>query len=226
MVNNVFLFLFISVLLVGSFASAQETLIEQIPSFQFNHDFDLKRTCSDRGFFCDINFVCNISLVSPNGEILINNELMTNNNSFRNITITQEQNNQLGFVTGFESCNNVTNAGLDTFTIAITGDGNPYRDFPHQFVVIIFGLILVFVGLINERFNMFKSIGSMILMVMGVLTLFPGYSFINYSTLMGKALGFGLIGLGFWFLIEDSFSRNKQQERFGQPQEDDTDITD
>ena len=49
---------------------------------------------------------------------------------------------------------------------------------------------------------------------MGVITIYPGYSFINHTTLLGKALGFILVGLGFYFLIEDSFSRNKQEDSF------------
>ena len=60
------------------------------------------------------------------------------------------------------------------------------------------------------------------MMIMGVITIYPGYSFINYTTLLGKGLGFILIGLGFYFLIEDSFSRNKQEDRFeSQPNSDD-----
>lgn len=218
-ISFIFLFLISPVI-------AQEQLVEQIPSFQFNKEFDLKRTCSDRGFFCDTSFQCNISLIYPDGGILLNNELMTNNNSFRNITITQTQNNQLGFIHAIESCNNVTDAGLNTFQVAITGDGQPYRPFPHQFVVIIFAFVLIFVGLIKDRYSMFKNVGSMLLMVMGVITLFPGFSFINYSTLMGQALGFGMIGLGFYFMIEGSFSRDKQEERFDSRPQFKDDITD
>ncbi len=53
-------------------------------------------------------------------------------------------------------------------------------------------------------------------MVSGVLTLFPGYGFINHSTLMGQLLGTIGIGLGFYFMIEDSFSKDEQDEWYTQ----------
>ncbi len=56
--------------------------------------------------------------------------------------------------------------------------------------------------------------GSMVIIVMGIITLFPGYSFINWTTLLGKALGFGLIGVGAYFLIDDAFSRDEQEVHF------------
>ena len=216
--NKLFLFLFISVLLVTT-VNAQEVLTEQIPAFQFNKEFDLKASCFDNGFFCDNSFVCNMTLVYPDGSLLIDNAIMTNQNSYRNITVSQSLNNQLGFATGIESCNNGTVAGSDSFIFAITGDGKPYRQFPHQFVIIIFSFLLVTVGLIKERFRLFKHAGSILMMIMGTLTLYPGYAFINYSTLMGKGIGFILIGLGFYFLIEDSFSRGKQGEGYDQESE-------
>ena len=55
-------------------------------------------------------------------------------------------------------------------------------------------------------------------MIMGTLTLFPGYNFINHTNLFGLSLGTILIAMGFYFLVEDSFSRKGQQEGFGQPQ--------
>lgn len=204
----IFLFLF---LLVGT---SQFVLSEENPSFQFNTEFDLKRPCFDNGFFCSADFVCNVTLLYPDGTLLVNNSIMTNQGSFRNITIPQIDNNQLGFVTGIESCSNTTLGGPDTFTIEITGDGNEFLQFPHQFTFIIFALLMIGIGMVNDRLRMFKHLGSMLMMVLGVLTLFPGYSFINYSNLLGLSLGTILIGLGFYFLIEDSFSRNKQEDRF------------
>ena len=84
--------------------------------------------------------------------------------------------------------------------------------------MIALGIILIMFGLLNERYTFLKMMGSFILMVMGVLTLFPGYNNISHTTLFGLVLGSTLIGIGFWFLIEDAFSRTKQQERFGQDQ--------
>ena len=213
MVSKLFLFLFISVLLVTT-VYAQETLPEQIQSFQFNQQFDLKRACFDSCFFCSDSFVCNVTLISPSGNLIVDNQLMTNQGSYMNITVLQTQNIELGFITGIESCNNVSNAGPDTFLIAITGDGDPWRPFPQQFVIIIFSLAMVCVGMVNDRLRMFKHLGSILMMIMGVVTLYPGYAFINHSTLMGLAIGSILIGLGFYFLIEDSFSRDEQEDHY------------
>lgn len=207
--KQILLTLFIGILLI-SLVSAID------PVFQVNKEFDLKRACSDNGFFCGNDFTCNITLISPDGTLITNNTIMTDQISFRNITVTQVQNDELGIIKAIEGCNNVTLAGLDTFDIFITADGKPFQQFPIQFVVIILSLILVGVGLIQGRLRMFKHIGSMLMLIMGVITLFPGYSFINWTTLMGKGMGFGLIGLGMFFLIEDAFSRDEQDEHFEQ----------
>lgn len=192
---------------------------EEDPTFQFNKKFDLKRMCSDGGFFCGSDFKCNITLIYPDGRLIINNQRMTDQVSFRNITVLQSQNNQLGFIKAIESCNNVSNAGSETFDVAITADGKKFQVFPIEFVVIIIGLVMVGVGLIVDRLRLFKHLGSIIVMIMGVVTLYPGYSFINYSTLTGKVIGFVFIGLGFYFMIEDSFSRDKQEETYDQQSE-------
>lgn len=187
------------------------------PTFQFNKEFDLIRACSDRGFFCDANFICNISIVYPNGKLMINNQLMTNSDSFRNITISQSLNNQLGFLEAIQSCNNVTNAGTETFEIEITADGKPSQVFPTQFVIIIFAFAFVSLGLFSERLRIFKTLGSILVVVMGVITIYPGYSFINYSNLLGKSLGFVIVGLGFYFLaIDGNFSRERQVDTYQQ----------
>lgn len=215
MTNKIFIFLLISFLLVTT-SSAQELISEQIPSFQFNTEFDLKRPCFNGGFFCDATFVCNITLVSPNGNLLADNVLMTNQGSYRNVTVSQVSNNQLGFVHAFESCNNVTLAGPDTFTIAITGDGEPFQKFPQQFFIIILAFLMISFGMMNDQLRLFKNVGAIILMIMGVITLFPGYSFINYSNLIGLTLGVSFIGMGFYFMINDAFSRDVQADSYDQ----------
>ncbi len=213
MINRIFLFLFIIVLLGGT-VTAVETLAEQIPSFQFNTEIDLKRACFNNGFFCDNTFVCNITIVKPDGALMVENQAMTNQSSYFNITIDQGDNNQLGNANAIMSCNNVTTGGPETFIIEITGDGKPFRVFPTQFVGIIFAFFMITIGLVMDRLRMFKHVGSMLAMVMGVITLFPGYNFINHSTLFGLSLGIILIGSGFYFLIEDSFSRDKQEDKY------------
>ncbi len=215
MLNKFFIFIFISFLLVVT-VTAQQSISEQVPSFQFNKQFDLKRPCFDNGFFCSSSFNCNITLLSPDGSILLDNSVMTNTATYRNITVSQALNDQLGFVTVFQSCNNGSLAGPDTFVIAITGDGKPHEKFPQQFVIIIIALLLIIIGMYHDQLRMIKNVGSMILMVMGVITLYPGYSFINYSTLLGLTLGTSFIGMGFYFMINDAFSRNEQEGSYEQ----------
>lgn len=202
----VFTLVFSSPLILGS--------TEEV--FQFNKEFDLKRGCSDNGFFCGSAFDCNITLIYPDGTLLKDNLAMTDKGSYRNITIAQSENNQLGIMEAIQSCNNLTNAGSDDFDIEITANGLPSQVFPVQFFPVILAFVMIVLGLWQERLRMFKHVGSLILMVMGVITLYPGYSFINWTTLMGQSLGFGFIGIGFYFLIEDSFSRNIQDETFNQ----------
>lgn len=213
------LFLLVGMFLTLSLVSAQEN-----PTFQVNKEFDLKRGCSINGFFCDSSFTCNITLIYPDGTALRDNVQMTHTNTYKNITVTQAQNNQLGFVPTLMSCNNVTWAGVEEFDIAITADGKEFQNIPIQLVIVGFAFLLIAVGFTVERLRMFKHVGSILMMVMGVITLYPGYSFINWTTLMGKALGFIFIGVGGYFLIEGSFSRTKQDERFNQPQGEEEEI--
>ncbi len=215
MLKKVFIFTLFLLFVVGV-VDAQESISQQIPSFQHNVEFDIKRPCFDQGFFCSSSFVCNITLIYPDGEILIDNDVMTNQASFSNITVSQSLNNQLGFIRAIQSCNNVTSGGGDTFLIAITGDGKPFEIFPQQFVIIILSFVMICVGLFNDQLRLIKNAGAIIFMIMGVITLYPGYSFINHSTLLGLTLGTALIGLGFYFMINDSFSRNIQEESYDQ----------
>jgi len=60
--------------------------------------------------------------------------------------------------------------------ITVTQDGKETIPFPKEFSVIFLGFILIMFGLFKERFRLLKHMGSLLLMVMGILTLFPGYN--------------------------------------------------
>lgn len=111
-------------------------------------------------------------------------------------------------------CSSDNLAGSISVIFEVTADGFRSKVFPTQFVIIILGLFLVLVGIFNDRLRFMQLIGSMMLIIMGVLTLYPGYSFISWTTLLGKALGFGLIGFGSYYLLEPAFSRDKQDDYF------------
>ncbi len=158
----------------------------------------------------------------------------TGNHLFQNNENVRMDDNGFDFVVNIDK-NNFTNVGDYAYLfgchsptpliggqiargLEVTQDGKVSVPFPQQFSVIALGIILIMFGLLNVRYSMLKYMGSMILMVMGTLTLYPGYNNISHTTLFGLVLGSILIGLGFWFLIEDSFSREKQGDRFNQPQ--------
>ena len=191
----------------------------QDENFRFNREFDLKRGCFDSGAFCGSNFDCNITLIYPDGSLLVDNSPMTDQISYRNITINQPLNSQLGIIKAIQSCGNTTDFGAETYDIQITADGRPSQPFPLQFSISLLSIVLVGIGLISDKLRLFQMIGAMMMIAMGVMTLYPGYSFINYSTLTGQALGFGLLGLGFYFFISHSFSREEQTEGFDQKAE-------
>ncbi|KKN65959.1 hypothetical protein LCGC14_0476620 [marine sediment metagenome] len=187
--------------------------------FRQGTEVDLKIVCINAGF-CTSTAQCNVSIFSPTELLILNGTQATqsDNLAFYNLTLNSSLTTELGEyrVGGFCKDGSVTQ--VVDFTFDITADGRAFQAFPNQFVFIALAFILIIFGLSNDRLNLLKHMGSIILMVMGVLTLFPGYNFINHSNLFGLSLGTVLIGIGFYFLIEDSFSREKQEERFNQPQ--------
>jgi hypothetical protein len=191
-------------------------VVSATPTFQVDTLYDFKRPCFNNGSFCSAAATCNITMLYPGGAILKDNQLMTNQGSYHNITIVGSENDRLGIHRFIISCTDGKLSGEETGDIDITADGNDFNIFPQQFVIILLGFALIGIGLFKEELRMFKHMGSVIVFVMGLLTLYPGYSFINWSTLQGKAMGFTFIGLGFYFFIEDSFSRDFQEERFSQ----------
>ena len=207
-----FFFLFSFLLLIPIISSSDLT-------FQYGKEFDIKRPCFNNGTYCTLSRGCNLSITYPDGSSLLNNGVMTNNETYSNYTIFSTSNNQLGELSATMMCCDsapLIACNFNTFTIEITGDGEPYRTFPHQFSIIIMGFLMIGAGFAKENLRIFKTMGAMVIILMGVLTLYPGYSFINWTTLMGKGMGFTFLGLGFYFLIEDGFSREKQVETYQQ----------
>ena len=185
-------------------------------TFPFNSEFDIKRPCFNNGTYCSPATECNLTLVSPNSAILVDNKVMTNQVSFHNYTIVKGANTQLGIMSASMTCRDGAVDGENTFEIAITGDGVSNSPFPIQFSLISLGFILIIAGAMKERLRLMKHAGSILLMVMGVVTLYPGFAQLNYSNLSGLSLGLILIGLGFYYLIEDSFSRSVQENSYDQ----------
>ncbi len=186
-------------------------------TFQQSTEANVKLVCINAGY-CSSTTTCNVSVFAPDQTTLLDAVTATQAatlGSF-NFTLTSDQTEQLGeySVGGFCLDGSVTNV-ID-FTFDVTADGQPFNVFPTEFAVILFSFLLIALGLFQERLRILKHIGSILMIVMGVLTLFPGYSFTNWTTLQGLGLGTVLIGLGFYFWIEDFFSRDRQEEHFEQ----------
>ena len=194
-----------------SMASAE---IQTLGTFKQGDDINLIQTCAS----CTFNNIT--SVLDPKGNQVIGEFGMTKVGTVYNFTLTSGN----ATILGTYIYNGVGDIGgtntIWNIDFILTADGNPFEAFPNQFGVILFGFILIMFGLLNVRYTLLKHMGSMILMVMGVLTLYPGYNFINHTTLFGLALGSALVGIGFWFLVEDSFSRTGQEERYYQDQGD------
>lgn len=206
-------------ILVGLFMGILLVTIISSLTFQQNKEVDVRIVCINAGF-CSSTTDCNVSVFAPDQELLLSGiqATPTANLASYNFTLNSSQTVQLGEYTvgGFCLDGSVTNV-ID-FTFDVTADGKPFEKFPNQFAVILLGFLLIAFGLLDPRYTFMKSMGSLILMVMGVLTLFPGYNFINHTTLFGLVLGSTLFAIGFWFFIEEAFSRAKQEPKFDQDQ--------
>lgn len=87
---------------------------------------------------------------------------------------------------------------------------------PIEIVILAIGYILMMFGASNGRFRIMKYLGSILCMVIGVVILYPGIEGIARSSLIALALGTISISLGFYFLIEDSFSHDRQVDHYNQ----------
>ena len=234
----IFLFLFLLVLTPmvvaqppASFPAVQFTegfAIEftQVPAYEFNQDltFNAHIFNLSNGVRIDNSSTdCNYHLFSNTGALIINQQEMVFDTFGLDYEISINQGNftRLGEYSYLIVCNDTSNnlGGLVSVGMELTADGKPSQPFPIQFSLILFSFFLITVGLVKERFRFFQYMGSILMMILGVLTLFPGYSFLNWSTLTGLALGTILIGMGFYFMLEPAFSREEQEEHFEQGSE-------
>ena len=232
--------IFISFILLvfTPFISAQQPPVFQ-PGIQFTEGFSIEFSeISSYEFGKDISFIahvfnlsngvrlinttvdCDYHLFDNQGRALINQQPMIFSNDGLDWDFIALKGNfsRLGSYSYLVVCNDSA-AGLGGFVAVgmdITADGKQEKIFPLEFSIILFGLILIIFGLSKERYRILQVMGGLIWMVMGILTLFPGYSFINWTTLTGKVLGFILIGMGFYIFIEPSFSRDEQDKHFTQ----------
>ena len=231
-----FIFLFLFLLVFTPTISAQPPFIQPTQPFVDGYiieipEQEILKVNQDFNFFFH---VFNISNGLPLTDSLVNCEfnlhdstsklIFTDNSLFFDDTTTAFNvtigggNFTTQDYTYVTHCNSTDFGGFISVAIKSTPDGKESVAFPQQFSVIALGIILVMFGILRSRYNLLKHMGSLVLMVMGILTLYPGYNNISHTTLFGLALGSSLIGIGFYFLIEDSFSREEQEGKFEQPQ--------
>jgi len=159
---------------------------------------------------------CSLELLNGDGSEIIDINFIEFVDDEWNINVLGGNFSRLGSYYWLVNCQAPFVGGFTSAPLIVTADGFEAEPFPIQLSLIVLAFLLVGVGLTADRLRLMKHAGSILLMIMGVLTLYPGYSFINYSTLTGLALGTVLIGVGFYFLIEDAFSRDEQAEHFEQ----------
>ncbi len=190
-------------------------------TFRFNQQLDLNRACFNNASYCSTLAVCNITIIYPDGEILVNDQTMTNQYSFHNISVINTDIDQLGRHQASMVCCDPANSlcGSDTFVIDITGDGFLPTTFPTQLSVLILGFGLITLSIFSDKLRLFKVVGGIMVMVMGAITLYPGWSNFNYSNIQGQLIGVSSIGLGFYFMVQDALSFDTQVSSFEQDED-------
>jgi hypothetical protein len=197
------LIFFIMVFMMATLVSAQ---VETLGIFKQSQCVELKQTCGN----CTFVNVSAVSLTGTNSATLLTDATMTKDGTRYNYTFCN---------TGALGTYIVDTVGdVDgTYTVAsydfeVNATGYNLGVFPIQFIFIILGFFLIATGKFNKTLNLFKTMGAIILMIMGVLTLFPGYAGIDHTTLLGLGVGFILIGSGFYFMVEGVFENDHRED--------------
>jgi hypothetical protein len=179
---------------------------ENVGVTQQSKCIDIIQTCTN----CSYNKIS--SLYYPDNSHALGEVTMTKTGTYYNYAFCNTSIMGTYKVAGYGDDFNVEQPW--SYYFDVTADGNKYESFPIYYLILIISFVLIFISYFFDRLRLFKYAGSIMIFVIGVLTLYPGYNYINWTTLLGKTLGTILICLGFYFLIEDSFSRDKQPEGY------------
>lgn len=197
-------------------------------TFAQGERFDLKRTCILNGTYCSLSATCNVTIQAPNGQNVFNNSAMTVNSGWANITfpLLPKNSRYFGFYLNTMTCTDGGTSGAESWFIEQTADGNPSQTFPTQLIILLLCYVLLVIGIGFKDYYILKVIPATGLVIMGVITLYPGYSYINWSTLSGLMLGAISLGIGFYFLFDPYFSHGTQKEHYIEEIEEVDDATD
>jgi hypothetical protein len=90
---------------------------------------------------------------------------------------------------------------------------------PFELILFITGLGMIFVGFAMQKLRIFKTMGSILLIVLTVVILGNGIAGVdNLTTVMIGSICFAI---GMISLITDNFSKEKQKENFDWNEEED-----
>lgn len=186
----------ILVTLAGTAVSAADN------TYKFNEQIDYSTPCLNNGTYCSGTSMCNLTVIDQSSKVIINNKQMNNQIAFHNYTIPPQTN--LGEYSTTVMCCDGGVCGSESFTFDVTADGVPYNNLPVQMIILFIGYAIIMISFLFNRAGLFNYVGSAIVIIMGTITLYPGYAYINHTTLVGTTLGFTSIGLGFFFLFKDT----------------------
>lgn len=99
----------------------------------------------------------------------------------------------------YDSCTDCSQGSCGN-NFDVTADGHPYSNFPIEFLMIALALIFLilnrYVPRVFETRDLFNLFAGMLFLIAGILTLYPGFNYFNYTNLQGLGLGIVLIGIG------------------------------
>lgn len=166
-----------------------------------NTPYDLKQSCLYNGTWCLPTTACNLTVVSPNGNAVISNKEMTYNPSYFNYTLPPLDFKPHKIAV---TCVYGGQAGTTVYWFDVTADGQKYTPFPVVYFIIIVGLASLFLQYeARGKSKIFLIIGGVLFIVGGIMSLYTGFNYVDYSTLLGKGLGFSLIGLGGYLIVSN-----------------------
>lgn len=200
-----FLSLFSFVSAVSPFQSGGNLIVEysKIDTVQFeqSHTFHF-HVFNETSFITDANGQCGFTWIYPNGSVAYkNNDIPFYLENEWEVTLTSGNFSILKDYSFITECNTSSQVGFASGGINVTANGELYRDVPLEFYIILFGLLMIVFSAFNKKLGILEQIGGIIFLIMGVVTIYPGYNFINYTNLLGMLLGTVLIASGAYFFI-------------------------
>lgn len=210
MKNRIYTVAFVFILMIG-FANAITLASAEVQTLgTFKQNADLNLIQNGAGFDnCTIT-----SVLNPASAQVLGSTLMVKTGNFYNTSFSETSVLGSYVVSGFCTASAGDTVWAYDFKITETGEGT--NTFPIQLSFLVFGFIMMITGKVFSGFRILKYGGGALTFVMGILTIFPGYAGISGNTLLGLTVGTISIGIGFFFMIEDSFSFDNQVDHYDQ----------